>query len=76
MLELFKRAVPLLDTASRDRWAIALEADELEDVYQHRAVEWVRARIAVAHKHERARLYKLHDELVRRMAPGPAAFRH
>lgn len=66
MLDGLKRVLPLLDPQSRARWALAHEADHLEDLHGPRAIDWVLQQIARAPKGSRARLYRLHDELARR----------
>jgi hypothetical protein len=66
MLDGLKRVLPLLDPQARARWAVAHEADDLEDTYGARAIDWVLHEISRAPKTERARLYRLHDELARR----------
>ena len=66
MLDGLKRVLPLLDPHSRARWALAHEADHLEDLYGAHAIDWVLHRIERAPKGSRARLYRLHDELARR----------
>ncbi len=71
-----RKALPLLDPAVRYLSAISAEADELEDHFGANAIEWVQRRIGTARKAERARLYRLHDELIRRRQPGAATFRH
>jgi len=66
MLDGLKRVLPLLDPQSRARWALANEADHLEDLYGPGAIAWVLHRIERAPKSSRSRLYRLHDELARR----------
>lgn len=66
MFDGLRRALPLLDPASRTQWAVSHEADHLEDLYGRDAIEWVRQKIARAPKGSRAKLYRVHDELRRR----------
>lgn len=71
-----RKALPLLDPAVRYLSAISAEADDLEDHFGADALEWVRRRITTSRKNERTRLYRLHDELVRRRQPGVVSYRH
>ncbi len=70
MLNGFRRALPIIDLATRGRWTLSMEADHAEELHGVHAAEWVRQRIEAAPKGARAHLYKLHDEL-RRRRPTP-----
>jgi hypothetical protein len=70
MLNTIRRTL-ILAPASRAKWAVATEADHLEQVYGAQALAWVRQEISAAPRAARARLYRIHDELSRRRLQAP-----
>jgi len=66
MFDRLRRALALLDPASRARLTLSSQADHLEQRYGRDAIVWVLRKIERSPKASRARLYRLHDELARR----------
>jgi len=66
MLPTIQITLPVFTSRARDAAAIAAEAEGLEKAYGEDAIARIRDKIAVAERADRARLYRVHDQIARR----------